>query len=895
MSNIKFEKINKLKIMFAIILLILSFPMYATEIFENECEYGICRAAVSWSSGSIASTTYSSSNTINLSGSVTLTGTITVNSGVTLTIQGAGTITRGSSNKAALFKINDGGKLIIKGTTGNNNDIVINGNKSKVTATSPVIDCYEKLDLTNVTIKNNSNSGNTAGGINIQPKDVNVSMTNCVIDGCYSPAGSAIYLKGSGSGPVNITKTIIQNCTTEGGTIRTNGGGNWQLTVQESVVRNNYSNGFGGAFYWNSNGSSAKLQITDVHIIGNEATDRGGGLFLEGSKMVLSSSTGNATEALATGNIPTEGIVGTLVQDNISGTYGGGLYISGYGGGADVGMSSTDSFNLNLTENVVLKNNSAPNGGAIGLNLAKADPADGYTYNVIIDGAEIIGNIADEDGGAIYCKLNYNKYNVNITMEDGNVFDNHANNGSAFYVAGGIFKMNGGILSENIATGDGGAIYVTNSSYDNGSKVYEIGCKFTMTGGELIDNSADGNGGAIYLSGGDFIMSNGTISSNIAEGNGGGVYVSGGDFSMSNGIITENEANLNGGGIFAGSTDKNIKVEIAGGEISLNKASQHGGALDVNMASGYTAEVIIGVEACKGKDTSKHAINASCPNLAQNRALESGGGFCIHGDTDKVTVNMYCGELQNNVAVKNTASGNMNQTGGTFIISGGDLGNNIILLGGEFIDLRENIQHITIRYHSNYDDGTAETYIDTKVVVGSIINLPGDVYTRDSHILSGWTTSLTNEINGYMPVNASYEIVSIDDECLDLYAVWDAEYSYIIIIPAEIDMTDSNDATITIEAELSYFTEAASLEVNIKSENEFKLTNAYVDLDSIDYELYLDGASIDNDSVVAEFKYNNTEDVIIESRIDEIPSSFKYAGDYKDILTFTVKYDDGLS
>ena len=108
-------------------------------------------------------------------------------------------------------------------------------------------------------------------------------------------------------------------------------------------------------------------------------------------------------------------------------------------------------------------------------------------------------------------------------------------------------------------------------------------------------------------------------------------------------------------------------------------------------------------------------------------------------------------------------------------------------------------------------------------------------------------------------------------------------------------MTDSNDATITIEAELSYFTEAASLEVNIKSENEFKLTNAYVDLDSIDYALYLAGASIDNDSVVAKFKYNDTEDVIIESRIDEIPSSFKYVGDYKDILTFTVKYDDGLS
>lgn len=127
---------------------------------------------------------------------------------MTLTVQGAGTITRGSSNKAALFKINDGGKLIIKGTT-----------------------------------------GNTAGGINIQPKDVNVSMTNCVIDGCYSPAGSAIYLKGSGSGPVNITKTIIQNCTTEGGTIRTNGGGNWQLTVKESVIRNNYLDGFGAAFY----------------------------------------------------------------------------------------------------------------------------------------------------------------------------------------------------------------------------------------------------------------------------------------------------------------------------------------------------------------------------------------------------------------------------------------------------------------------------------------------------------------------------------------------------------------------------------------------------------------------------------------------------------------------
>lgn len=201
-------------------------------------------AAETWSSGSIAAKTYSSSNTITLNGNVTLSGKITINSGVTLTIKGAGKITRASTYEGIMFQINDGGALVITGSEGNNNDIVITGNGANVTATSPVIDCSEKLSLTNVTIKNNK--GTKKGGcIVAQPKDVNINITNCVISGCTSKHGSALYLIGEGSGPVNVTRTIIEKCEILedgwGGTIRTNGGGNWQLTLEDCVIRNNTS------------------------------------------------------------------------------------------------------------------------------------------------------------------------------------------------------------------------------------------------------------------------------------------------------------------------------------------------------------------------------------------------------------------------------------------------------------------------------------------------------------------------------------------------------------------------------------------------------------------------------------------------------------------------------
>lgn len=532
-------------------------------------------------------------------------------------------------------------------------------------------------------------------------------------------------------------------------------------------------------------------------------------------------------------------------------------------------MSGTDSFNLTLNENVIIRDNSANIGGGIGLNMTKADPADGYTYNITIDGAEIYNNNATSDGGAICCKLNYNKYNVNFIMKEGTVLNNEAQNGGAFYVAGCNFKMEGGSLLKNKSTNDGGAIYVTDSSYDNGSTTYPIGCSYFMTGGEVLEN--------------------------IANGNGGGVYVSGGDFTITNGIISGNEASKNGGGIYAGADDKDINVEVYGGEISNNEAGKHGGAIDVNMGTGKKANIIIGVEACKGEDITQHSDDGFCPIMEGNRAIEAGGGLCMHGDTNMVTVKMYCGELQNNVAVKTTGSGNMNQVGGTFIIYGGLIGNNVSVTGGEYKDERENAasQQITIRFHSNFVDGSENVYEDAIVTIGVILNLPGELFISDGHELSGWSTSATNGIEGYLPVNASYEVKELEGGYVDYYAVWDAETSYVITIPADAVINEDGEGTIIVTPKLTYFTEAATLSISLASQNNFELISDNSNVAPLEYMLSLNGEKISNDSTIAIFKWNDTEDRDISMFLVD-KSLVKYSGIYQDIITFTISYDEGI-
>lgn len=115
-------------------------------------------------------------------------------------------------------------------------------------------------------------------------------------------------------------------------------------------------------------------------------------------------------------------------------------------------------------------------------------------------------------------------------------------------------------------------ITMTNSTVDSntadyGAGVYSLG-ELSITGSTLSQNAASGSGGAIY-NGHNLELSIATISGNSAQTNGGGLY-NGNDAILTNVTITDNQA-PNGAGLFTTATAvPGLQAGILTGNYSLN-------------------------------------------------------------------------------------------------------------------------------------------------------------------------------------------------------------------------------------------------------------------------------------------------------------------------------------
>lgn len=141
--------------------------------------------------------------------------------------------------------------------------------------------------------------------------------------------------------------------------------------------------------------------------------------------------------------------------------------------------------------------------------------------------------------------------------------------------------MDGGEVSNNTATGNGGGIYM------------EVG-SISLSGGKVTGNRAGGDGGGVctYAYSTDRsvvnLSGNAEISDNYAGGRGGGVYLyvynylGNGNYcqlTMDSGKITGNTSVGEGGGVYADAADGNYKfrstVNVKGGaQITGNKRAR---------------------------------------------------------------------------------------------------------------------------------------------------------------------------------------------------------------------------------------------------------------------------------------------------------------------------------
>ena len=295
---------------------------------------------------------------------------------------------------------------------------------------------------------------------------------------------------------------------------------------------------------------------------------------------------------------------------------------SGWGGMCIYLYNSTlDMFGGKLTGGKVTGNGG---GGAIAL-----DDKD-CVFNMY--GGEISDNYGRNYGGAIFQNFAKNKPNAtggNFNMYGGTIKDNTAKNGGAFFsTTGGTINMTGGTISGNTATqsnndAGGGAIYMRGNG------------KIDISGSaEITGNSSSLDGGAILMGWGTINISDSAkINSNTASRWGGAICLRQDSnqttiLNMRGGEISGNKATQEGGAVHV--LDKQCQFFLYDGKITGN-TSGDGGAIYLNQEPSWL--IMQGGE------------------ISGNTATGNGGGVYIYRSGS--VCQLYSGKIENNKASGN--------------------------------------------------------------------------------------------------------------------------------------------------------------------------------------------------------------------------------------------------
>ena len=652
----------------------------------------------------------------------------------------------------------------------------------------------------------------------------------------------------------------------------------------------------GGAVAQTSNSKTNVLYIEGGTFVGNYASRSGGASYGGSITMRGGSIVGNYAETFAGGLCVSgtflleDGLIG-YNQTNPNSQYNNPTATSFFDN-ADLLIGSQSSFDMVGGEIIgTVTSDWYGNANASHFNFSGGKITgsfrviNGLTAN--ISGGEIEGSVYMKSGQCIISgdALIHNGDGINggtvqidggsVLMKDGIIRDGSAINGGAVYVQNGDFIMNDGLISD--------------SSAENGGAVYIDGGTFVMYGGFIENNTAD-YGGAVYVNDGSFEVYDGEFYDNMAI-DGGAAYIDGGTvINIYNGIFDSNEASNNGGAIYATSDASDIVINVFDGVITNNIAGNHAGAIGASTVGDYAVVLNIGEEDCLGVNHTLHD-DGDCPIIDGNTASRLGGAFCLHGNSDKLAVNIYCGEVTGNIAIRNPGSNSINQGGGTVTVWGGQIDPGIMVGGGIYTDNRIQSTQMTLRFWSNYPGGPADPH-PVEVTVGVNVTFPLDTYVWEGHELSGWATA--PDASGlYIPAQGEYAIPYNASGYLDFYAVWDADTSYIVYIPETLDIEDDWEGELVISADINYFRKNSNLNIFVNSD--FELVGANVQ-DVINYKLtsseFGNYNIISNNGIAATFQYNNVLDKILTAQLILAGINEFYSGEYSDVITFTVEYDE---
>ena len=545
------------------------------------------------------------------------------NQGGTLTITDStidGNSATGAAGSGGGIFNNAGGVLSVTGGSISGNSAVRAGggieDRSLVEGGSDPLSPAGSITLSGVTMDGNTvgDSPGNGGGLHATgPTAIDITGAT-ITNNVAAREGGGLW---NGSGPMTIADTVITGNAANGDAGDDGGGGifNQMGTITITGINTDISDntalgvsGSGGGIF-NNNGS---ISITDATISGNVANRAGGG---------IEDLSNSAVPDVAN---PTIRLTGVTLDGNSAGTNvgsvtdavpnpgnGGGLHITGEGGGANGGYV--------IVTNSTITNNIATEGGGL-WNFGSPSTLD-------VSGSSFTGNIANgtaatNGGGALF--NNGGIMNVSDTMVMNNTASEGQGSGGGLLADGGTVTITGSTFSGNSANRAGGAIEITSADTPPVTlTLTEVTLDGNDTGPDSPIMGAPGNGGGLHVSGAgnSVTIDRSTISNNIAANEGGGLWnFDDSDMMVWNSTIFGNTANgaPGGGGIFnrASSRTTTLNVTIAGNTAS---AGPGGGVANADGSAVYEAtNTLIGDNTGMSNNDLSGEISAGDYNLVED-------------------------------------------------------------------------------------------------------------------------------------------------------------------------------------------------------------------------------------------------------------------------------------
>lgn len=175
--------------------------------------------------------------------------------------------------------------------------------------------------------------------------------------------------------------------------------------------------------------------------------------------------------------------------------------------------------------------------------------------------------------------------------------------------SGGTFRMHDGMLLGGNAVGNGGGIYVEEST-----------AKAEILGGSIVGCYASASGGSIYNNYGTVTMENCSVLNGKASANGGNIYCKGGSVSADNCVIASGVASSSTGGGNGGNiaNEGGTKITIQDSVIRDGFTSGYGG----NLNLGYGTHKITNTQ-IYGGTSGKAGMNIAPTHKSANVTLDS--------------------------------------------------------------------------------------------------------------------------------------------------------------------------------------------------------------------------------------------------------------------------------